>query len=59
MHGADDILIFPHEAKLNYDNAGSEMKNLEILQGVGHNDMRMSDSYFISLKRFFDSWSSL
>ena len=59
MHGADDVLIFPHEAKLNYDNAGSEMKNLEILQGVGHNDMMMSDSYFISLKRFFDSWSSL
>ena len=59
MHGAEDALIFPHEAKLNYDNAGSEMKNLKILQGVGHNDMMTSDSYFISLKRFFDSWSSL
>jgi len=59
MHGADDFLIAPHEAKLNYDNAGSKVKHLEILEGVGHNDMMMSASYFTSLKRFFDLWSSL
>ncbi len=59
MHGADDFLIAPHEAKLNYDNAGSKVKHLEILEGVGHNDMMMSGSYFTSLKRFFDSWSSM
>ncbi|MBC8285261.1 MAG: alpha/beta fold hydrolase [Nitrospinae bacterium] len=59
MHGADDFLISPHEAKLNYDNAGSKMKHLEILEDVGHNDMMMAHSYFSTLKRFFDSWSSL
>ena len=59
MHGADDFLISPNEAKFNYDNAGSKMKHLEILEGVGHNDMMMASSYFITLKRFFDSWSSL
>jgi len=55
MHGADDFLISPHEAKLNYDNAGSKLKHLEILEGVGHNDMMMEHSYFTTLKRFFDS----
>lgn len=59
MHGEDDFLISPHEAKLNYDNAGSKMKHLEILDGVGHNDMMMAPegSYFTTIKRFFDSWS--
>lgn len=57
MHGADDFLISPQEAKLNYDNAGAKMKHLEILEGVGHNDMMMAPegSYFTTLKRFFDS----
>jgi pimeloyl-ACP methyl ester carboxylesterase len=55
MHGADDFLISPHEAKLNYDNAGSKMKHLEILEGVGHNDMMMNPTYFSTVKRFFDS----
>lgn len=55
MHGADDFLIGPHEAKLNYENAGSKLKYLEILEGVGHNDMMMNPSYFSTLKRFFDS----
>ena len=39
MHGAEDFLIEPHEAELNFENAGSENKELEILQGVGHNDI--------------------
>lgn len=57
MHGEDDYLISPKEAKLNYDNAGAKVKRLEILEGVGHNDMMMAPehSYFITLKRFFDS----
>ena len=55
MHGADDFLISPHEAKLNFDNAGSKLKHLEILEGVGHNDMMMEHSYFTTLNRFFDS----
>ncbi len=55
MHGADDFLISPLEAQLNYDNAGSKIKHLEILEGVGHNDMMMAHSYFTTLKQFFDS----
>ena len=55
MHGADDFLISPQEAKLNYDNAGAKIKTLEILEGVGHNDMMMNPSYFSTLKRFLDS----
>ncbi len=55
MHGADDFLISPHEAQLNYDNAGSKIKHLEILEGVGHNDMMMAQAYFTTLKHFFDS----
>ncbi len=55
MHGADDFLISPQEAKLNYDNSGAKIKTLEILEGVGHNDMMMNPSYFSTLKRFFDS----
>ena len=56
MHGSDDLLISPYEARLNYDNAGSKKKHLEILEGVGHNDMMMASegSYFTTLKQFFD-----
>ena len=32
MHGEDDFLISPNEAKLNYENAGAEIKKLEILR---------------------------
>ena len=55
MHGSDDFLISPAEAKLNYDNAGSKLKHLEILEGVGHNDMMMNPAYFSTLKQYFDS----
>lgn len=57
MHGADDFLISPKEAELNYKKAGAEAKFLEILEGVGHNDMMMApqNSYFSNLQRFLDS----
>lgn len=56
MHGEDDILIYPHEAELNYKQAGSESKTLQILEGVGHNDILMApdNAYFDCLQRFFD-----
>jgi len=56
MHGEDDILIFPQEAELNYQQAGSESKALQILEGVGHNDILMApdNAYFKCLQRFFD-----
>ena len=57
MHGEDDYLISPKEAKMNYDNAGAAVKKLKFLEGVGHNDMMMApeNSYFKVLKNFFDS----
>jgi alpha-beta hydrolase superfamily lysophospholipase len=56
MHGEDDFLISPKEAKLNYDQAGSKMKTLEILEGVGHNDMMMAANgeYFQAMRRFLE-----
>ena len=56
MHGEEDFLIHPQEARLNYQNAGSKHKILDILEGVGHNDMMMAcdNAYFGSLTRFFE-----
>ncbi|UCD12471.1 MAG: alpha/beta fold hydrolase [Nitrospinaceae bacterium] len=55
LHGEDDFLISPEEARLNYRQAGSEEKYLEILEGVGHNDMMMAPDhrYFTCLAKFF------
>ena len=57
MHGENDILIVPREAILNHKNAGSKHKILDILEGVGHNDMMMAhnNAYFKSLMKFFNS----
>ena len=54
MHGEDDFLISANEAELNYNQAGSQVKYLEILQGVGHNDMLMApeNRYFTALYEF-------
>jgi len=56
LHGEDDTLIYPHEAELNYRQAGSKDKALQILDGVGHNDIMMAPDggYFKCLHRFFD-----
>ncbi len=55
MHGEDDVLIYPMEAKLNYEKAGSKEKALQILEGVGHNDIMMApnNGYFSCLHLFF------
>lgn len=53
MHGAEDCLISPKEAELNYQQAGSRLKTLKILDGVGHNDIIMAKSYFPCLQEFF------
>jgi pimeloyl-ACP methyl ester carboxylesterase len=57
MHGEDDFLIIPQEAVLNHQNAGSKHKVLDILSGVGHNDMMVAhdNAYFKSLINFFKS----
>lgn len=57
MHGENDSLISPKEAELNYKRAGSKVKILKILQGVGHNDMMTAKEggYFACLKDFWDN----
>ncbi len=57
MHGAEDFLIQPQEAELNFKNAGSAIKQLEILRGVGHNDIMFAQGnhYFRTLKEFLGS----
>lgn len=59
MHGKGDTLIYPHEAKLNYKQAGSKVKTLKLLEGVGHNDILLSPDYFPSLKHFFDETAAI
>lgn len=56
MHGAEDQLIVPAEAELNFCEAGSENKSLKILDGVGHNDIMMAadGEYFSVLRSFFE-----
>jgi alpha-beta hydrolase superfamily lysophospholipase len=57
MHGEDDFLISSQEAELNHSQAGSKMKTLKILEGVGHNDMMMAanGAYFASMHEFLQS----
>ncbi len=57
MHGAEDVLISPREAQLNYEQAGSKMKSLRILEGVGHNDILFApgNAYFKTLKSFLEA----
>ena len=59
MHGNNDTLINPNEAELNHQNAGSKTKILQLLDGVGHNDILLSHDYFPSLKRFFNETTSI
>ena len=56
MHGAQDQLIVPAEAEVNFQKAGSEKKFLSILDGVGHNDIMMAsgNKYFSSLRSFIE-----
>ncbi len=55
MHGEDDFLISSKEAEENFRCAGTKEKTLEILEGVGHNDMMMAQNgaYFKVLNTFF------
>jgi hypothetical protein len=55
LHGAEDELISPDEALLNFRLCGAEKKYLEILDDVGHNDILASPDYFPRLRDFFDS----
>ncbi|PIQ98915.1 MAG: alpha/beta hydrolase [Nitrospinae bacterium CG11_big_fil_rev_8_21_14_0_20_45_15] len=58
MHGEDDFLISSQEAEENFRCVGTKEKTLEILEGVGHNDMMMAHegAYFKALNNFFSTY---
>jgi alpha-beta hydrolase superfamily lysophospholipase len=55
MHGKDDKIISYEEAELNFANAGSKVKELELIDSVGHNDIMLAseNKYFGTLEKFF------
>lgn len=55
MHGKEDMIISYAEAELNFKNAGSKIKELELIDGVGHNDILLApnNKYFGTLEKFF------
>ncbi len=55
MHGKEDMIISYKEAELNFKNAGSNTKELELIDGVGHNDILLApnNKYFGTLEKFF------
>jgi alpha-beta hydrolase superfamily lysophospholipase len=57
MHGSHDQIIASAEAELNFKNAGSEKKILNILERVGHNDIMMAsgNKYFSTLRSFIET----
>lgn len=55
MHGKEDMIISYAEAELNFKNASSKVKELELIDGVGHNDILLApnNKYFGTLEKFF------
>ncbi len=45
LHGAEDQLIPPADARAAYDHAGSASRRLALVPGAGHNDILWHQSY--------------
>lgn len=52
LHGEDDTLIPPSEARAAWDALGTPDKALVMLPGVGHNSVWMHPDYWAALARF-------
>jgi alpha-beta hydrolase superfamily lysophospholipase len=52
LHGADDEVIAPREAKRAYEAAGTERKELVMVPGRGHNDVMGSELYWRAIAAF-------
>jgi len=52
LHGADDTMIAPDEARRIYAAAGTSQKELVIIADHGHNDVSMSPDYWAAISRF-------
>jgi len=52
LHGTEDQLIPPADARAAYDHAGSASRRLALVPGAGHNDILWHQSYWDELTRF-------
>lgn len=52
LHGGDDSLIVPDEARASLDAAGSADKTLVFVDGHGHNDLARAEPYWRALAAF-------
>jgi fermentation-respiration switch protein FrsA (DUF1100 family) len=52
LHGDEDDLIVPAEAKVALDAAGSRNKTLRMIAGHGHNDISFSEDYWRAITWF-------
>jgi alpha-beta hydrolase superfamily lysophospholipase len=52
MHGQEDRLIDPREARMLFDASAATDKKLEYIPGHGHNDVLHASAYWRVLKSF-------
>lgn len=52
LHGGDDTMIVPAEARRAHAAAGASDKELVVIPGHGHNDVSSSPLYWDALQRF-------
>lgn len=57
MHGKQDSLIVPAEARLAFAAAGTADKKLCLIAGHGHNDLAVSPLYWQSIREFVNKLS--
>lgn len=55
LHGAEDSLISPLEARHAHAEAGTGQKTLQIVPGRGHNDVSFAAQYWEAMARFLTS----
>ena len=51
LHGAEDTLIVPSEARLAFDAAGTTEKELVFIAQRGHNDLSAAPAYWDALRK--------
>lgn len=52
LHGSDDTIIPPSEARMTFDAIAARDKALVVISGRGHNDVSLHPRYWSSIARF-------
>ena len=52
LHGAADFLVPPQQAHALHAASAGSPKRLELVPGMGHNDLSSSEVYWEALKTF-------